>query len=224
LGNLGIIDEKYDVAISTACGGLNDIIVDDVKSAQECIQFLRQNNLGRAVFAVLEKLPKNDMRRISTPENVPRLFDLVKPKDKKFANAFYNALRDTLVAKDMEQAKRIAYGAKRWRVVTLKGELIDKSGTMSGGGNRVAKGYMSSAFASHLEVSPRELQQMQETLVKSEQELQVFHSKMISLQNQLQDKQQEIPQITLLIQKLEIDRESVIKQIKASENQLSELR
>ena len=41
------------------------------------------------------------------PENVPRLFDLVKPKDDKFLTAFYFALRDTLVAKDLDQATRI---------------------------------------------------------------------------------------------------------------------
>lgn len=33
---------------------------------------------------------------------------------------------------------------KRWRVVTLQGQLIDTSGTMSGGGKRVARGAMSS--------------------------------------------------------------------------------
>lgn len=44
---------------------------------------------------------------LGRPENVPRLFDLVKPKDDKFLTAFYFALRDTLVAKDLDQATRI---------------------------------------------------------------------------------------------------------------------
>ena len=39
---------------------------------------------------------------------MPRLFDLVKPKEDKFLTAFYFALRDTLVAKDLDQATRIA--------------------------------------------------------------------------------------------------------------------
>ena len=42
-----------------------------------------------------------------SPENVPRLFDLVKAKEDKFRTAFYFALRDTLVAKDLDQATRI---------------------------------------------------------------------------------------------------------------------
>jgi chromosome segregation ATPase len=42
------------------------------------------------------------------PENVPRLYDLVKVKDEKVKTAFYFALRDTLVGKDLEQATRIS--------------------------------------------------------------------------------------------------------------------
>ena len=62
-----------------------------------------------------------------SPENVPRLFDLVRCDD-AVKPAFYFAVRDTLVAKDLEQATRIAYGKTRFRVVTLSGELIDQSG------------------------------------------------------------------------------------------------
>ena len=47
----------------------------------------------------------NYLRR---PENVPRLFDLIKVKDEKVKTAFYFALKDTLVGKDLEQATRIS--------------------------------------------------------------------------------------------------------------------
>ena len=65
---------------------------------------------------------------LNRPENVPRLFDLIKVKDEKILPAFYYAVRDTLVANDLEQATRIAYGKTRYRVVTLDGQLIDQSG------------------------------------------------------------------------------------------------
>ena len=42
-----------------------------------------------------------------SPEDVSRLFDLVKVKDKKYLTAFYYALTDTLVANDLDQATRI---------------------------------------------------------------------------------------------------------------------
>lgn len=70
------------------------------------------------------------MDKIPTPENTPRLFDLVKVEDEKVRLAFYFALRDTLVANNLEEATRVAFqGEKRWRVVTLQGQIIEQSGT-----------------------------------------------------------------------------------------------
>lgn len=53
---------------------------------------------------------------------VKRLFDLVKVPDQALRCAWYYALGNTLVANDLQQASRIAYGSdKRFsRVVTLK--------------------------------------------------------------------------------------------------------
>lgn len=44
LGDLAVIDPKYDVAISTACPRLNDLVVDTVESGQQCIEYLRKIN------------------------------------------------------------------------------------------------------------------------------------------------------------------------------------
>ena len=53
---------------------------------------------------------------------VPRLFDLVRVREERVKLAFYFALRDTVVAGNLDQASRIAYGKdRRWgRVVTIK--------------------------------------------------------------------------------------------------------
>ncbi|VVD06021.1 unnamed protein product [Leptidea sinapis] len=44
LGDLGGIDATYDVAISTCCGALDNIVVDSVDTAQACVEFLRRND------------------------------------------------------------------------------------------------------------------------------------------------------------------------------------
>jgi len=56
--------------------------------------------------------------------------------------AFYFALKDTLLCPNINIATDIAFGAKRRRVVTLDGNLIEMTGMMSGGG-RKRKGGMS---------------------------------------------------------------------------------
>ena len=139
------------------------MVVDTVAQGQACINVLRTQNVGRASFMVLEKLSTDRINeRIQTPDNVPRLYDLIKPKDPKFLPAFYKAVGNTLVADDLEQANRIAFGSsKRWRVVTLAGQLIDSSGTMSGGGNHVARGGMSSKLAAD-SVRPEVLRQYEQ--------------------------------------------------------------
>ena len=75
------------------------------------------------------KVWERNMAPIRTPEESPRLFDMVRFKDESVRPAFYFALRDTLVAQDMEQATRIAFQKdRRWRVVTLKGQIIEMAG------------------------------------------------------------------------------------------------
>ena len=56
LGDLGTIDEKYDVAISTACPGLDDIVVDTMETAVKCVEFLKKHDLGCATFIALDKV------------------------------------------------------------------------------------------------------------------------------------------------------------------------
>jgi structural maintenance of chromosome 4 len=53
---------------------------------------------------------------------VPRLLDLVRVRDNRLKVAFCYAFGNTVVANDLDQASRIAYGAdKRWsRVVTIQ--------------------------------------------------------------------------------------------------------
>ena len=146
LGDLGSIDRKYDIAISTtASSSLDTILVENVDTAESCISFLKSKNIGRANFLALDKMAKYENKlhtKFSSPENTPRLIDLVNANDEKYKLAFYHYLKDTLVAEDLDQANRITSGGVAYRVVTLNGELIEKSGAMSGGGNRKIQGKM----------------------------------------------------------------------------------
>ncbi|KAL2003272.1 hypothetical protein VTN02DRAFT_4482 [Thermoascus thermophilus] len=221
LGDLGTIDEKYDVAISTACPALENMVVDTVEVGQQCIDYLRKNNLGRANFILLDRLPRRDMSSIYTPESVPRLFDLVKPKDPKFAPAFYSVLQNTLVAKDLEQANRIAYGARRWRVVTLDGQLIDMSGTMSGGGTRVARGGMSSKQVA--ETSKEQVAKLESDRDEMEKKLLAFQEKQRQLESLIRDKSNEIPKLETKIQKILIEIESGKRSLADAQRRVKEL-
>lgn len=144
LGDLATVDEKFDVAVSTACSMLDHIVVQTTAGAQRCLAFLRQRGLGRANFIPLDKMKKGAHdRAVETPEGATRLFELINPANFSVTPALYLCVGNTLVAPDLETATRWAYEFdKRWRVVTLDGQLIETSGTMAGGGNSVRKGGM----------------------------------------------------------------------------------
>ena len=144
LGDLASVDEKFDVAVSTACSMLDHIVVQTTAGAQRCLAFLRQHGLGRANFIPLDKMKKGAHdRAVETPEGATRLFELINPANFSVTPALYLCVGNTLVAPDLETATRWAYEFdKRWRVVTLDGQLIETSGTMAGGGKLVRKGGM----------------------------------------------------------------------------------
>lgn len=221
LGNLGTIDQKYDVAVSTACGALNNFVTETVNAGQQCIEYLRKNNLGRGNFICLDKLRPRNLSPIQTPENAPRLFDLVTAKEEKFRPAFYHAMQDTLVATDLAQANRIAYGAKRWRVVTLDGELIDKSGTMSGGGTTVKKGLMSSKLVA--DISKEQVAKLESDRDGWEAKFQEFQEYQRECETRLQQLNVEIPELDTKMQKIGLDVDSATRNVADLQRRIKEV-
>ncbi|CAK7269621.1 Structural maintenance of chromosomes protein 4 [Sporothrix epigloea] len=221
LGNLGMIDQMYDVAISTACPSLNNFVTDTVDAGQQCIEYLRKTNMGRGNFICLDKLRSRDLAPIRTPEDAPRLFDLIRAKDERFRPAFYHALQDTLVAKDLAQANRIAYGAKRWRVVTLDGELIDKSGTMSGGGSTIVKGLMSSKLVP--DTTKEQVGKLEVDRDALEQRFQEFQDRQRELEGRLRFLRDQIPQMETQMQKLNLEMDSAAKNMADAQRRIKEL-
>ena len=210
------------MAVTTACSALNNLVVDTVEQGQACIEHLRKGNVGRASFMVLEKLPPRDLNSIETPENVPRLFDLIKPKDPRFAPAFYKGLFNTLVADDLVQAQRIGYGKKRWRVVTLAGQLIDPSGTMSGGGTKVSRGGMSSTFTAD-KVAPEVVARYEQESVATQEEFASFQQNRKEIETEVTAMKKRLPEIEIALEKIELDVQTGSKRVAEAEKRLSEL-
>mmetsp|Transcript_87519 Transcript_87519/g.194542 ORF Transcript_87519/g.194542 Transcript_87519/m.194542 type:complete len:1508 (+) Transcript_87519:95-4618(+) len=225
LGDLGTIGKKYDVAVSTACSMLDAIVVDTTEDAQGVIEFIRREELGRSTCVCLQKIAEKsrDMEvPIQTPENVPRLIDLIKPAKPEYKVAFFFALGHTLVAKDLEQATRIGMqGSKRWRVVTLDGKLIDTSGTMSGGGNQVAKGGMRASLCQY---SPEEVKGLVDAYEKANARLTAIRQERCALQEALQLTEKEIGEYDLRAKKCEMDISSLKKQMETYEARLKSLK
>lgn len=222
LGDLGGIEEKYDVAISTACGYLDFVVTDTVITAQHCVQYLKKHDIGMGKFLALEKMDcwiPVMSKKISVPENVSRLFDLVKVKDESIRPVFYFALRDTLVAENLDQATRIGLqGNRRYRVVTLKGELVDMSGTMSGGG-RPIKGKMGQAV---VEDNAGLLEQLMGQLSALESRVKDFHERRNILEDKVNVLRKDFTASKHALQKFQVEVKGLKQQHSSLTPQLSE--
>nr|DAD33158.1 TPA_asm: hypothetical protein HUJ06_012009 [Nelumbo nucifera] len=227
MGDLGAIDAKYDVAISTACPGLDYIVVETTSAAQACVELLRQRNLGVATFMILEKqmdhLPRLK-EKVSTPEGVPRLFDLVKVQDERMKLAFFAALGNTVVAKDLDQATRIAYGTNKEfrRVVTLDGALFEKSGTMSGGGSKPRGGKMSTSIRA-ISVSGEAIANAERDLAKLVDQLSSLRQRISEAVRQYQVSEKAVANLEMQLAKTQKEIESLNAQHSYIEKQLGSL-
>ena len=212
LGDLGTIDDRYDVAVSTAVPQLNHIVVDTAENAQKAVAYLRANQAGVATFIILEKIGDLAATAAQSKAQLPaasiRLFDLVNLREPKYAPAFYHAMRDTLVSDTLESAKKLAFssGPRRNRVVTLVGEVIDIAGTMSGGGKTVARGGMKASRpgsaigdvdVATLRAWDKELKETRDQITKLRSMVDSLESKAKSLDKEAQAVDDSVPQLQM---------------------------
>ncbi|KAL6945338.1 hypothetical protein ACO0QE_002788 [Hanseniaspora vineae] len=235
LGDLAVIDEKYNIAISTACPRLNDIVVESVECGQQCIDYLRRNRLGYARFILLDKLRNFNLSPIQTPQNAPRLFDLIKTSNNKFLPAFYSVLRDTLVASNLQHANNVAYStSKRYRVVTLDGKMIDISGTMSGGGKQVSKDLMRTVkskdnsnftgLGSVTLFTREEVSDLERNLTSKEKAFEEASTAYYEMTLELNKLQERTPGIETELSKLKFENDTLFSEKELIKSQIQELR
>lgn len=142
IGNVIKTKDEYvrclDVAISSS---KNFVIVKDEESAKEAIRYLKNNNLGRATFFPINVIKRRyiDENTLSVLKNIEGyigvLADLVTT-DNEYKNIIYNQLGLVLIAEDLDTALRISKKIdRRYKVITLAGDVINVGGSMTGGAN-----------------------------------------------------------------------------------------
>jgi len=131
VAQLGGVDADYATACETAAGGrLAHVVVDDDSVGQQAIEYLKSRNAGRATFLPITEMQERSLPSApSVPGVVDFAYDLVDFDD-AYAGIFSYVLGDTLVVEDVETARDLMGD---YRLVTLEGELVEKSGAMTGG-------------------------------------------------------------------------------------------
>lgn len=127
------VEKDFEKAISVALGSMSqNIIVSSTKDTSEMLKILEKNKMGRATFLPLDRVSGNKVSINSKEEGFIGLAcDLIK-FDEVFRGIFYNLLGRVIVADNFKNASRISK-KHRLKVVTLKGEVFNPSGAITGG-------------------------------------------------------------------------------------------
>jgi len=134
VSNLISVPEKYRVAIEVSAGPhLNDIIVEDENVGSYCMEYLRRERIGRATFLPLNKIRPNFFKdtELLGKHGVIGVANKLVKYDSKFMSAMEFVFGNTLIVETLESAKNIGIG--KTRMVTLDGDLLERSGAMIGG-------------------------------------------------------------------------------------------
>ena len=137
LANLISVDKKYEVAIQMCLGqSMQNIVTATENDAKKLIEYLRQNNLGRASFLPISSVHGKKLEKI-TNKNLNGVIgiasDLIK-YDKKYQDIIFNLLGRTVIVENMDTAINLAkQNNYSFRIVTLEGDVINPSGAISGG-------------------------------------------------------------------------------------------
>lgn len=130
---------QYHVAVSVVLGrNMEAIVVDDAKTAEECINYLKEQRVGTATFLPLSSLkvkPIHERLRnqLATSKSAKLIIDLLK-FDSRIQKAVLYAVGNTVYCDTLDEAKTLAFDrAQPLRTVSKNGTLIRKSGLMTGG-------------------------------------------------------------------------------------------
>ena len=143
------VKKEYAIAIETALGAsLQHIVVDSENDAKRAIEFLKNQNKGRATFLPISTIKSRTLDEDGLENKfgyvgiASELVDI----DKKYEGIIGNLLGKTVVAEDIDSAVTIAKKhGYRFKVVTLDGQVVNAGGSLTGGSLAKNSGILSRA-------------------------------------------------------------------------------
>jgi len=216
------VPKSYITAIETVLGGqAQHIVVEDDLSARNAISWLKQTNSGRATFLPLgsiqpRNIPSNVIQQIESHPGYIGIAGKLITTNPAFQKAVDHLMGHVIVAKTLKDANDIAKTVlRRFRIVTLDGDVVNPGGSMSGGAQKKTN---SSLFTREKDLQEltekldnystraiafeREVHKQKEDLVDVEQQL-------ASLETSFNDEQRRLQEVRSLQKEVELKLSSL---------------
>jgi chromosome segregation protein len=204
---------EHELALEIALGGrMQHIIVEDDDVARKGIQLLQDKRAGRATFLPLNRIKPGFAKTDTLPNGsgvVEYAIHLLEFDD-RFEPIYRFALADTLIVEHMNAAKPLM---NRFRMVTLDGALLEKSGAMTGGSvfqkNARSGGFGAGVKDSQLDV---DISNLRADLQRLERDKAQSEERLHTLENQITPKQQALSEVVPLLSRYEAERDALQQQ------------
>ena len=247
LANLISVDSEYETAIEMALGPqIQNIVTDTEEEAKKLVNYLRDNKLGRASFLPIssvkgQKLTGVNYRRIDGVIGIAS--DLIT-FDRKYEGIILNLLGRTVVVDDIDNAIKLAkQNNYKFRIVTLKGDIINPSGAISGG-SVAPKTVSILGREKEIKALEKELKDIKEKIDKTEKEKEDYENSISEIITTFDNKQKEAQSLEIVyatekqkidnfdleiikleakLAKLREDTESIKKEKEENQNKQAEL-
>ncbi|MDR2661071.1 MAG: chromosome segregation protein SMC [Lactobacillaceae bacterium] len=199
------VGDENVLAVQTALGAaLQNIIVDSQQTAKKAIDYLTQRKLGRVTFLPIDnilsrRIPDDVLITLKNTSGFVGIASKLIKFDSKFSNIFENLLGMLIVADNLENAFNISkITARRYQVVTLRGEIIRAGGAITGGADNNKTGILAKfneieqlkelvkQNANDLEDSKKIIDNLQKQIKKEEQDYVVVRNQLVAQKEQTQ--------------------------------------
>ena len=227
LANLISVDKKYELAIEMTLGAsIQNIVTDTEEEAKKLVNYLRDNNLGRASFLPISSVKGQKVSGINTSKVdgiIGIASDLIKT-DKKYNEIILSLLGRTVIVEDINSAIKLArQNSYKFKIVTLKGDVINPSGAISGG-SVATKTASILGRGKEIKALEKELFEIKSKIEKLQAEKEKYENSISSLLEKFEEKQKEAQELEIVYatEKQKID--TIDLEIEKLDSKLSKLR
>ncbi|MCK8816565.1 chromosome segregation protein SMC [Natroniella sulfidigena] len=197
------VPQEYETAIEVALGSkLQNVIVEDDQVGKRAINYLKDNQAGRATMLPLNLVAPRSLRK-SEEEGLEIEGAIGVAKDlinyqARYRPVIENILGRVIVAQNIDQAVEISKATnKRVKVVTLAGDVVNPGGAMTGG---------SYAQDNNLLGRSREIEQLRIEVKKLSKKRTTLEEQGLAKKEELATNQQQMEKIKERLHQLEIQQ------------------
>ena len=222
VGQLGAVEGEHATACETAAGGrLAHVVVDDDGVGSDCIDYLKSRNAGRATFLPITEMEDRGLPSLPSHPGVVDFARTLVDYDAEYEGIFSYVLGSTVVVEDMSTARDLMGD---YRMVTLDGDLVERSGAMTGGSGGGSRYSFSKSGGGRLERLAGEIEELEDRRRSLQAEIRELDEDIEDARDRAADARDRVRSVESEIDDAESDVEAAEAEIEALEAEIEDLR